>query len=66
VGGMSCDSVKQKHTAISALVNQVAQPNPERNGNSVQLHDADIPYSPLYARYVRPMQPGPLRELFLC
>jgi hypothetical protein len=46
---MSCDSVNQKHTAISALVNQVAQPNSERSGYSVQLHDADISYSSLYA-----------------
>jgi hypothetical protein len=40
---------------LSALVNQIPQPNSERNGYSVQLHDADIPYPSLYPGYERPM-----------
>jgi hypothetical protein len=50
---------------LSALFNQVAKPNSERNGNTVQLHDADIPYASLYPGYERPMQSSPLRQLFL-
>jgi len=53
----------EKGAAMLALFNQVAQANSERNGNTVQLHDADIPYSSLYAGYERPMQSSPLRQL---
>jgi len=50
---------------MSALVNQVAQSNSERNGNTVQLHDADIPYTSFYPGNERPMQPSTFRKLLL-
>jgi len=51
--------------AMLALVNQVAQPNSERDRNLVQLYDADVPYSSFHAGDERPMQPSLLRQLFL-
>ena len=60
-----CRACTTGFSALSALFNQVAQPNSERNGNTVQLHDADIPYSSLYPGYERPMQSSTFRKLFL-
>jgi hypothetical protein len=48
-----------------ALVNQVAQPNSEQNGNTVQVHDTDIPNSALDSGNERPMQTSLFRQLLL-
>ncbi len=37
--------ITETNAAMLALVNQIAQPNSEQNDNTVQVHDADIPYS---------------------
>ena len=50
---------------FSALVNQVAQPNSEGDGNLVQLYNADVAYPSFHAGDERPMQPSLLCQLFL-
>lgn len=57
--------IAEKNAAMLALINQVAQPNTERNRDTVQLQDADIPYSTLHSRNERPMQTSLLRQLLL-
>jgi len=57
--------IAEKDAAILALVNQVAQPNSERDRNLVQLHNADVAHPSFHAGEERPMQTSLLRQLFL-